>query len=231
MSVVPAGISRGALQRLQALEGSVPYVYDDGDGTWPKRKITSYRTRGHPTIGVGHLIRKSEHDRFRPYLGARDMPQGEILALLNADVHKISAPIRAKVQVPVTQAMWDALVIHAFNVGPYASSVKRAIQAINQKDWKQAQRALATGATTSKGKTLSALVKRRAEEASLFLSGGLPGTVQNLRTAGRNAIQSTRRHRRNLRRLRKRKVILTTAALIFASISVAALLSIQQNKK
>jgi hypothetical protein len=52
--------------------------------------------------------------------------------------------------------------------------VKSAVDFINASAWEQAAAALGSGPTTSKGKTLSGLVKRRAEEAALFLRDGVP---------------------------------------------------------
>ena len=72
-----------------------------------------------------------------------------------------------------------------YNVGQGASKFKSAIAALAQKDvngkWQPdymaAVQAIATGPMTSKGVQLPVLVKRRAEEAVMFMSGGLPSGV------------------------------------------------------
>lgn len=222
MANTPASISLSALQRLKQLEGAIPYVYDDGDGTWPKRRITSYQTKGHPTIGVGHLIRSSEQARFRRYLGRENMPEGEMLALLRNDVQKHSRPLRPKIKTKITQAMWDALVLQSFNTGPNTRALRTAITRINAEDWRGAQAALASGAKTSKGKTLSALVSRRAEEAQLFLQQGIPGAIRQLTKAGS---RSFRIHQRRVKRFRKKQLILGAGAALLASIAVIALVA------
>lgn len=207
------------------MEGSIPYVYDDGDGTWPKRRITSYNTEGHPTIGVGHLITKNQRERFRKYLGTgRDMPDSEILALLRYDVDRFERTIRPKIKVPITQSMWDALILQAFNTGANTRAIKTSVARINAKDWKGAQAALASGYTTSKGKRLQALVKRRAEEASIFLSDGIPEFAKKAIKRSKAAIRRGRRkHLRKLSKYRRRQIILGAGAVVFASIFVFAL--------
>lgn len=178
-------VSDEGLRYLIQSEGSIPYVYDDGDGTWPKRRIKSYATKGYPTIGVGHRIYPDEQEKFRKYLGTGvDMPESEIMELLSRDIDKrIATPDwKARILVPVTQSMYDALVHQAFNTGPNAKSVRTAIAAINRKDWSAAQQALANGPVTSKGKRHAGLVKRRAFEASYFMADGEPGLVEAVPT-------------------------------------------------
>jgi len=174
-------VSKKGLRYLLQSEGAIPYVYDDGDGTWPKRRISSFSTKGYPTIGVGHRIYPIEQGRFQAHLsGGRDMTEVEMSELLREDIDKrIATPDwKARILVPITQSMYDALVHQAFNTGPNANSVRTAIAAINRKDWSAAQQALANGPVTSKGKKLDVLVKRRAFEASYFMEDGEPGMVQ-----------------------------------------------------
>lgn len=171
-------VSRAGLQHLVKSEGAIPYVYDDGDGTWPKKWVSSFNTRGHPTIGVGHLITSSEREEYRPYLsGGRKMTMSQMVDLLAKDIDKriASESWKARIQVPITQSMYDALVHQAFNTGPNAHSVRSAIAAMNRKDWAGAQSALAGGAVTSKGRRMDGLVKRRVFEAELFMQDGIPG--------------------------------------------------------
>lgn len=178
-------VSKKGLRYLLQSEGAIPYVYDDGDGTWPKKRISSFSTKGYPTIGVGHRIYPKEQARFREHLaGGRDMTEAEMMDLLREDIDKrIATPgWKARILVPITQSMYDALVHQAFNTGPNAKSVRTAIAAINRKDWAAAQQALAKGPVTSKGKRLNALVKRRAFEASYFMEDGVPGLAQAVPT-------------------------------------------------
>lgn len=228
MGNTPATISKAALQHLKRLEGSVSYVYDDGDGTWPRRKITSFRTKGYPTIGVGHRILRGEQDYYRRYLGGREMPEQEVLALLQRDVINHSRPLRSKIKTPITQAMWDALVLQSFNTGPNTKAIRTAIDRINAKDWRGAQAALARGAVTSKGDRLDALVRRRAEEAAMFLSQGVPGAAQQMLSKGKQALRAAQRQRKKLSRVRQQQVILGVGASLFAAIAVVALVARKQ---
>ena len=174
---VTLGMSDWAFGNLIDLEASIPYVYDDGDGTWPKRRISSFSTVGYPSIGVGHRSYAHEQERFRPYRGTgRDMSDDEIEELLRSDVEtRAAAPLRSKITAPITQSMWDAIVTQAFNTGPNTSTLQKVIALINSGDYRGAQTALSKGATTSKGKTVESLIKRRAYETSLFMDDGIPG--------------------------------------------------------
>jgi lysozyme len=175
MSKVPANVSERVFQRLTALEGSLPYVYDDQDRSYPKKRLTSYTAaKGYPTIGIGHLVRPPEYDRFRPYLSDKKLTAAQIEALFQEDIKRISAPLRKKIKGPITQSMWDALVLQAFNTGPYTKSLSAAIDAINAQDKAGARAALLRAPTTSKGKVVPHLVARRKEEADLFMQEGPP---------------------------------------------------------
>lgn len=201
-------------------------MYDDGDGTWPKRRITSYATKGYPTIGVGHLITAGERDRFRKYLNNQEMPEKEILALLRYDIGRFERAIRPKIKTEITQSMWDALILQAFNTGANTRAIRTAVDRINAKDWRGAQAAIASGAKTSKGKVKEALVRRRAEESSLFLQDGLPEFAQRALNRSRSALsRGQKRYFRKMSRYRKRQLILGIGAASFASIMVLALIA------
>lgn len=86
-------------------------------------------------------------------------------------------PINKKLNKPVTQSMWDAIISLAFNAGANSYAVKNAINAINIEDYEGAAKAILNGPTKSKGKVLSGLVKRRKREALMFLRDGLPGSM------------------------------------------------------
>jgi GH24 family phage-related lysozyme (muramidase) len=172
-------MSASARSRLVDLEVPIPYVYDDGDETWPKRRITSFSTIGYPTIGAGHRIYPDEQARFAENLaGGRDLSRDEIEDILEDDIERRAAStLRPKILVPITQSMWDALITQAFNTGPNTGVLSRVIEAINAKQWTTAQQLLGTAAVTSQGKKRDTLVKRRAYEVSLFMLDGEPGVV------------------------------------------------------
>lgn len=222
MSKVPANVSERVFQRLTALEGSIPYVYDDQDKSYPKKRLTNYAAaKGYPTIGIGHLIRPPEYDRFRPYLSNKKLTAAQIEALFHEDIERISAPLRKKIKGPITQSMWDAVLLQAFNTGPYTKSISAAIDAINAQDKAGARAALLRAPTTSKGKVVPHLVARRKEEADLFMQDdppSAPGTKAAPSAAPPATPDPRLRHKARLRSQRRKR---TRRALIVGAAALA----------
>ena len=170
-------ISDEGLRRIRKSEGLFRQVYDDSNG----RILFSYEEAvGNPTIGIGHLIKASEREYYSQYLGGRDsMSESQAWELYRQDVQKHIDPWASSVETPVTQEMIDAMASLAFNVGVNASSLKKTIAAINERDYEGAADAIRNGPTTMRlvsGErvVMPGLVRRRQEEADWFLSGGLP---------------------------------------------------------
>jgi len=163
------------LQELIRTEGVRYQVYDDATG----KTVSSYsEVRGYPTIGVGHLIKDKERSQFAQFLGGRKkMSKNQVFRLLKHDIPKYAKPVAKRIEAPITQSMFDALVSLAYNAGTNARSLKAAIAAINNKDYDQAAKEILNGPTTSKGRTLKGLVKRRKAEYELFISQGKPGAL------------------------------------------------------
>ena len=168
-------ISDEGLKELIKTEGVRYQVYDDRTG----KPVSSYSdVRGYPTIGVGHLIKDRERSYFSKYLkGRSSLSKSQVFKLLRQDVPKYTDPLLKKIEKPITQSMLDALVSLAYNTGPNSRSVKNSIARINQKDYKGAAQAILDGPTTSKGRTLKGLVKRRKAEYEWFLKDGEPGSL------------------------------------------------------
>jgi lysozyme len=166
-------ISDDGLRELIASEGARSQVYDDRTG----KTVSSYsQVKGYPTIGVGHLIRDSERQKFAPYLGGgKKMTQYQLMELLRYDVKRFEDALNSRINFPMTQSMWDALVSISFNAGSNSYAVKDAIAKINAGDYTGAAKAILNGPVKSKGKVLEGLVKRRKREAMLFMKDGLPG--------------------------------------------------------
>lgn len=165
-------VSEAGLQMIKGSESLRTQVYDDRNG----RTIYSYEEAiGYPTIGIGHLIRSDEREYFSQYLGGRGrMTEKQAWDLFREDIRKHTDPWTSRLTAPVTQQMLDAMISLAFNAGVNAKSLHRAIDAINLKDYQKAADEIRNGPTTSGGVTMPGLVRRRNEEADLFLSGGLP---------------------------------------------------------
>jgi GH24 family phage-related lysozyme (muramidase) len=168
-------------------EGAYPKVYDDLTGESEKRAgMVSLSDpssfKGWPTIGIGHVLyhtgswNRDERSRFSPYLrGGESMTQRQMVDLLREDLPYYENSVRNKITVPITQGMYDALVVHTFNVGGGSRSLKEATAAINKKDWIGAAEAIGGGKIGTSGATgeyqvLEGLVKRRKRETEYFLN-------------------------------------------------------------
>lgn len=163
-------------------EGKYPKVYADLDGESNKRKgLVSYAEaegKGWPTIGIGHLIyyqgswSKDERARFAGYLrDGGSMTEQQMQALLDEDLGPYISRISQKLQVPVTQNQFDALVVMAFNTGMGNKNFKLALDETNNGNWRAASEAIAGGPIQGSGSdgVLPGLVNRRQKEAELYL--------------------------------------------------------------
>lgn len=175
---MPRKMSKSGLQRLIGSEAIRTQVYDDHNG----RTISSYQQAiGGPTIGIGHLIRSDEYERFEPYLGGRKhMSERQVMKLFAEDVKKHTDPWVGKLKRPVTQEMLDAMISLAFNAGVNSYALNNAIAAINIGDYQGASDAIRNGPKTNAatGQVVSGLVRRRNEEADWFLSAGVPTGIR-----------------------------------------------------
>lgn len=118
MNVSDAGVTM-----LTALEGSRPDPYRD--------------EAGHLTIGVGHLLTKSELSSGKLFLGTmaidwrRGLSGGEIQDLLRQDLQEAADTVAAAISVPLTSDQFDALVSFCFNVGSLAFIGSTLVQLLN----------------------------------------------------------------------------------------------------
>ena len=179
------GMSRKGYESLIEFEGAFGKVYDDLASTSEKRAglIDCYSAQGTPTIGVGHVVyhtgswEKDECARFSNYFRSGDtMSQDDIIKLMKEDIPKYEKYVDDKLQVPITQEMYDSLVHMAFNTGQNASAFKKALEYTNLKQWENASEAIRNGPKRASGGSgeLPGLVRRRNYEADWYLSGGTP---------------------------------------------------------
>ena len=164
--------SKKGREELIKSEGVRKQVYDD----WTGRIVSSYsQVTGFPTIGVGHLINEDEKNKWKKYFkGGKELTSLQIDQLLKKDILRFTKPLNKELKAPVTQQMYDALVSYSFNVGNNSSWRRKIINKINEKDYNGAAEIMGMYPTTSRGEVMSGLVKRRAKERDLFLSGGMP---------------------------------------------------------
>lgn len=119
---------------------------------------------GTPTIGFG-----STSVRGRAVQMGDSISREDALRQLVADVEKFAAMVDAKVTVPITQSMRQALVSYAYNVGTVSKDI---IEKINKGDFPGAQEAIRNGVATVNGQPNAGLKARRASEAELFGKDG-----------------------------------------------------------
>lgn len=166
-------LSQEAIQHLINFEGVRYQVYDDATG----KVVSSYAAvRGYPTIGVGHLITEAEKSQYAAFLGGgQSLTEDQVLALLRSDVEqRAQKTLRPRIIVPITQSMWDAMVLQGFNTGPNTNVLKETAQYINLKKFDEALKRFSQRPVTSKGNVLSGLIKRRDYEIALFQRDGNP---------------------------------------------------------
>ena len=135
---------------LEQSEGKCNAVYKD--------------SRGLPTIGIGHLIKKGE--RFTT------ITDRECYDLLKNDVAIAVADVKRMVRVELTQNQFDALVCLVFNIGGANFYKSHLLEYLNDGDYKKAanefpcwnKERINGVLTPSRG-----LSARRGREKTLFL--------------------------------------------------------------
>ena len=130
---------------------------------WEGCRLTAYKCpAGIWTIGVGHTKDVTEHDEIT-YEQSREM--------LREDIEEVKRGLAPFVNVHVTEGQFVALVSLAFNVGVsyVVHQCSRLMRALNAGDCEACANEF-LDIVKANGVTLPGLVKRRREEAKLFLS-------------------------------------------------------------
>jgi len=161
------GVSNNGLNLIKKSEGSKSQIYDDKTG----KLVSSYtEVKGFPTIGVGHLIKPEEKSKYQGFfLGMSKLSDIDINTLLNTDLDKREKSLNRYLKNKVTQNMFDALLSMMFNTGGGNFNFKSAIAEVNKGNYTTAADWIRKGPVSSKGKILPGLVRRRGEEADLFI--------------------------------------------------------------
>ncbi len=128
---------------------------------------------GHLTVGWGHRLLPADEHLIFP------LTEAQAHDLLKRDVASIANRLAAKVQVPLTQSMFDALVSLAFNIGPSAllgSTLWAHLNAGRYRaaagEWLRWDKA--TNPKTGRKQKVFGLTVRRQAEQNIFLRDGLP---------------------------------------------------------
>lgn len=141
-------LSSQGLNLIERHEGFAAFPY-----LCPAKKLT---------IGFGHVIRPGES--FPNGISRR---QAE--AILASDVAKACAAIERLIIVPLAQTQFDALVSFTFNLGTGALQRSALRQRLNRGDYAGAADEFSRWVFGG-GRKLPGLIRRRADERTLFLS-------------------------------------------------------------
>ena len=130
---------------------------------------------GKSTIGVGHLLSKSERDSGLIRIGADEIPYKDglstlqVMALLDQDLNKYEAAVKDSLKLDVTDGQYIALVSFCFNVGIKAFQESTLLKRLNEYRFERIpyefMRWIYIGGHIDKG-----LIRRRTKELVMWLS-------------------------------------------------------------
>ena len=130
-------------------------------------RLTAYKCpAGVWTIGYGHTGMVDG----KLISAGMTITAAKATELLKKDLATFEAAVNGCVTVPITQNMFDALVSFSFNVGAGALRRSALLRKLNAKDYNGAAAEFPLW-NKAGGKVLNGLVRRRAREKQLFLSG------------------------------------------------------------
>ena len=128
------------------------------------------------TEGYGRAMRRPDGSfmtaknttKAQAYAAATIKTIAQAEVALKEDLADFSNRIKKYIKVPLTANQFSACVSLSYNIGDGAFSRSSVLKYINAKDFANAAKSFALW-NKAGGKVLPGLVKRRAEEASLFL--------------------------------------------------------------
>lgn len=134
----------------------------------------AYRdTDGNLTIGVGHMLTRSELVSGKLVIGNRSirwsdgLSDVDVMQLLVQDIAPREAAINALVEVPLAQHQFDALLMFVFNVGEQAFANSTLLRLLNQEMYDAVPAQLRRW-VHSGGKVNNGLKNRREKEVVLW---------------------------------------------------------------
>ena len=141
---------------------------------WEGFKLQVYKdSAGLPTIGVGHLLTKSELASGKivingvPVKYAGGLTQQQANDLLAQDLVPTEQAVNGGVKVALNQNQFDALTSFTFNVGIGAFRGSTLLKVLNQGQYDQVPTQLLRW-TRSGGQLVQGLVNRRQNEIKLW---------------------------------------------------------------
>ncbi len=131
---------------------------------------------GKLTIGIGHLLTAPERTSGQVRIGGESIPWkhgitlDEAHVLLAQDLARTEAAVSERVQAPLAQHQFDALVCFAFNAGQAAFARSTLLRLLNEGDYTavpgQLRRWVRAG-----GLVLPGLQRRRESEIAIWEGG------------------------------------------------------------
>jgi lysozyme len=152
-------MSEHGRQLLKQWEGFKNKLYNDPAGL--------------PTIGVGHLLTKSELSSGKIVINGVPveydvgLSDQQVLDLLSQDVNPAVQLVTNKVTVGLNQNQFDALTSFTFNVGGAAFTGSTLLKLLNQGQYDEVPAQLRRWNKTG-GKVIQGLINRRENEIKLW---------------------------------------------------------------
>ena len=115
------------------------------------------------TIGYGHAMRPADVPKYRAGITRE---QGE--ALLRMDVRIAERAVMRLITSPLNQSQFEALVSFTFNLGAHRLQTSTLRQVINRGEYERAPAQFKRWVWGG-GRKLQGLIRRRADEAELFM--------------------------------------------------------------
>lgn len=140
-------------------EGLVTHVYLDSGGE--------------PTIGIGHLLTRSERTSGKIVIRGRatqyrdGLSEQQCWHLLEQDLEGVEKTVNQAVMVPLNQNQFDALVSFTFNVGDTAFCDSTLLRLLNQRQYDQVPAQLIRWVRDN-GQVVQGLINRRQKEIALW---------------------------------------------------------------
>jgi lysozyme len=152
-------MSTHGLDLLKQWEGFESKIYKDSAGL--------------PTIGVGHLLTKSELSSGKISINGvsvqyvNGLTDTQVLDLLSQDVRPAGKAVNTNAKVALNQNQFDALVSFTFNVGVGAFTGSTLLKLLNQGQYAEVPNQLLRW-TRAGGQIVQGLVNRRQNEIKLW---------------------------------------------------------------